>query len=264
MPIRLVAARHCLRTARAIRIPFLFAACFLAAGACASVPPLHPCIESSPAIRPSDPCDDAPGDACAARMAYVRRVFASVVRVHVSSYVPADGMSYHVGTGAVIDERGTVLTAYHVVQNARLVVVSARRLSDDGRSTVSLRDIPMRVSASDARLDVALLVPDGTEEHLPPPLAVRRDAPAAGERLWHFGQISFWSHGSVEAVGVTYDGSPGLTRVDFPCRHGDSGGPFVDESGRVVGVLLKKDGGEGAGHTFYLPASAALDALGYR
>ena len=46
--------------------------------------------------------------------------------------------------------------------------------------------------------------------------------------------------------------------------HGDSGGPFVDEGGRLVGVLLKKDGNEGEGHTFYMPVDTALTALNYR
>ncbi|HSD11945.1 MAG TPA: serine protease [Patescibacteria group bacterium] len=265
MPIRFVAKRHCLRIAHAIRFPLLFAAYLSTLGACATAQQLHPCIESSPAIRPADPCADVPRAACAARMDYVRRMYASTVRIHVSSYAASEGMSYHAGTGAVIDDRGTVLTAYHVVQNARLVIVGARRLSDDGRSTVNLRDIPMRVAATAPALDVALLVPDGEGERLPTPLVVRRDAPAAGERLWHFGHVSFWSHGRVEETGVTYDGTAGLTRVDFPCRHGDSGGPFVDAEGRLVGVLLKKDGAEeGAGRTYYLPVGAALDALGYR
>src|SRR5512142_206969 len=264
MPIRFVAEGRCLRIAYASRFPLLFAAYLVTMGACATAQQLHPCIESAPAIRPSDPCADIPRAACAARMDYVRRMYASTVRIHVSSYVAADGMSYHAGTGAVIDERGTVLTAYHVVQHARLVIVGTRRLSDDGRSTVSLRDIPMRVSATNPALDVALLVPDGENEHLPPPLVIRRDAPAAGELLWHFGHVSFWSHGRVDAAGVTYDGTAGLTRVDFPCRHGDSGGPFVDAEGRLVGILLKKDGDEGAGHTFYMPVAVALDALGYR
>lgn len=264
MTVRFAAKGRCLRIARAIRVPVLLATYLVTMGACATAQQLHPCIESAPAIRPADPCADVAAAACAARMAYVRRMFASTVRIHVSRYVAAEGMSYHSGTGAVIDARGTVLTAYHVVQDARLVIVGVRRLSDDGRTVVSVRDIPMRVTATDPAMDVALLVPDGTDEHLPTPLVVRRDAPAAGERLWHFGNVSFWSHGRVDAVGVTYDGTAGLTRVDFPCRHGDSGGPFVDEEGRLVGVLLKKDGGEGEGHTFFMPAAAALDALGYR
>jgi S1-C subfamily serine protease len=232
---------------------------------CAAAQQLHPCIESHPAITPPDPCADAPRGGRDACMAYVRRAFGSTVFIHVSRYTAADGMSYGAGTGEVIDDRGTVLTAYHVVQNARLVVVGTRRLSDSGRDVVRDRDIPMEVVATAPALDVALLRPAETAEvsNLPRPFVVRRAAPVAGERLWHFGNVSFWSHGTVEATSVTYDGTAGLTRVSFACRHGDSGGPFVDAEGRLVGVLLKKDGGEGEGHTFYMPVGAALDALGY-
>lgn len=233
---------------------------------CASAQQLHPCIESHPAITPPDPCADAPRDGREACMAYVRRAFASTVYIHASHYTAADGMSYGAGTGEVIDDRGTVLTAYHVVQDSRLVVVGTRRLADDGRTVIRDRDMPMVIVASVPALDVALLRPAEATEiaRLPAPFVVRRTVPAAGERLWHFGNVSFWSHGTVEATGVTYDGTAGLTRVSFPCRHGDSGGPFVDAQGRLVGVLLKKDGGEGEGHTFYMPVGAALDALGYR
>jgi len=240
---------------------------FLAFSACATTQPLRPCIESRPAITPSDPCTGLKSaDACTARMAYVRRAFASTVYVHASRYTAADGMAYGAGTGEVIDGRGTVLTAYHVIENARLVVIGTRRLGPNGRDVVRDRDIPMVVVATVPALDVALLRPAEPAEvaNLPPPFVVRRSVPAAGEELWHFGNVSFWSHGLVGAVNVTYDGTPGMTRADFPCRHGDSGGPFVDMEGRLVGVLLKKDGGEGEGHTFYMPIAVALDALDYR
>lgn len=238
---------------------------FTSFSACAAAQQLHPCIESHAAIVPPDPCADLATAARPACMTYVRRAFASTVYVHVSHYTAAEGMAYGAGTGEVIDDRGTVLTAYHVVQNARLVVVGTRRLADNGRDVIRDRDMPMVVVATAPALDVALLRPAEAAEiaNLPAPFVVRRSAPAAGERLWHFGNVSFWSHGRVEEANVTYDGTAGLTRVSFPCRHGDSGGPFVDSDGRLVGVLLKKDGGEGEGHTFYMPVAVALDALGY-
>ena len=235
-------------------------------GACAAAQvPMRPCIEASPAVAPSNPCEGLDAAACAERMRFVRRMFASTVRIHVTAYTAERGADYRAGTGEVIDDRGTVLTAAHVVTDSVLVIVAVRQLSDDGRSVVRVRDVPMDVIASDARLDVALLRPRSATERLPPPLVIQRAPLAEGDRLWHFGNVTWWNSGRVNGLDVTYDGTPGLVRVDFACRHGDSGGPFVNEAGELVGVLIKKDGdGEGVGQTYFTPIGTALDALGYR
>lgn len=261
MAIRFAAKCRQLGIAAAILSFFAF---FLGACAAAQVP-LRPCIERAPEVTPPDPCTGLDADACAVRMAFVRRMFASTVRIHVTAYSAERGAEYRAGTGEVIDDRGTVLTAAHVVTDSVLVIAATRRLSDNGRQIVSVRDVPMVVIASDTRLDVALLRPRNAAERLPPPLTVRRDALPEGTPLWHFGQVTWWNSGRVNGLDITYDGTPGLTRVDFACRHGDSGGPFVTPSGELVGVLIKKDGdGEGVGQTYFVPIGAALDALGYR
>jgi S1-C subfamily serine protease len=226
--------------------------------------PIRPCLEARASVAPPDPCASLDAPSCAGRMEFVRRMYASTVLLHVTKYAPETGVTYSGGTGTVIDATGRVLTAHHVVDNARFIVVGIRRLGDDGRSVVRVRDVPMEVVSSDAASDVALLRPTVSTETFPPPLEMRRTPIREGETLWHFGNVSFWGYGRVNGLGVSFDGTDGLTRVDFACRHGDSGGPFVDTDGRLVGVLVKKDGdGEGVGQTYFTPIGAALDALGY-
>ncbi len=241
----------------------MLALLILAPAGCQAVS--HTCAAGPPRIMPVDPCADVEDAQCLARLAFVRKAFDSTVRIHSSKYTAKDGMEYSMGTGEVIDDRGTVLTAYHVVVDARQVVVSVRKLNDDANNVSNVRDIPMAIVASNPELDIALLRPAVPEEKLPTPFVVRRNAPAVGEELWHFGNVSFWVHGKVMQADVDYGGLHGLTKVRFPCRHGDSGGPFVDMQGRLVGVLLRMDSlAEGRGHTYYMPVGAALDALGYR
>lgn len=212
-----------------------------------------------------DPCIDLEESACPARLAFVRKAFNSTVRLHVSRYTVKKGMEYAAGTGEVIDRRGTVLSAYHVVEDGRQIVASIRNIDADANASVTTRDVPMKIIASNPNLDIVLLQPSEPGETLPVPFVIRRDPPKAGEQLWHFGNVSSWSHGKVTKTDTDFADRHGLTKVSFPCRHGDSGGPFVDMQGRLVGVLLLKDNPlEGRGSTFYLPVGAALDALGYK
>ncbi len=217
------------------------------------------------AVMAVDPCYDVSEEECPARLAYVRKAFNSTVRIHVSRYTREKGMEYAAGTGEVIDARGTVLSAYHVVEDARLVVAAVRHIDDDANVVTNPRDVPMSIVVFNRELDIVLLRPTDAGEKLPEPFTVRRDAPGPGEDLWHFGNVSFWTHGKVIKTNTDFADKHGLTKVGFPCRHGDSGGPFVDLQGRLVGVLLLKDGYiEGRGTTFYLPVGKALDTLEYK
>ena len=245
----------------------IFSCLALALASCAhAAPPIRPCVELSPEVVPPNPCAVADSD-CGERLAFVRRMAASTVNIHVTSYDAAAGVTYRAGTGTVIDGRGTVLTAYHVVRDPlrEIVVVGTRRLHDDGSNFVSLRHVPMTVVAVEPTLDVALLQPAVSGERLPAPLPLRRSpAPSVGDRLWHFGHVSHWQYGTVVRVDQSNSGIAGLTEVDFSCRHGDSGGPFVTPAGELVGVLLSMSGSvDGRGTTFFLPLDDALDALGY-
>lgn len=236
-------------------------------GACASGNrQMRPCYEARATVTPPPICAGATGDACEERNTFARRVVASTVTVHVTRYAASDGATYAAGTGAVIDDRGTVLTAEHVVRDALngTVIIGLRALAENGRDVVRTRDVPMRVVAMSRDHDVALLRPFAADERMPPPLALRRAPLAVGDRLWHFGNVSLWAYGRVNGLDVSYDGLSGLTRVDFACRHGDSGGPFVTPAGEIVGVLVRKDGdGEGVGQTYLTPLATALTVLGY-
>lgn len=260
MPIRTVASGHLFRIALAVLSIVSLSSCAHAP------PPIRPCVEAEPEIVPPDPCAGMTGSACDERRAFVRRMVASTVYVHVTSYEAGPGVTYRAGTGTVIDERGTVLTAHHVVRDPLrgVVIVGTRRLADDGRNFVSVRHVPMEVVASDPSRDLALLRPIVSGERFPPPLRLRRSpAPAVGERLWHFGHKSRWQYGAVVRLDRESSGISGLTEAGFPCRHGDSGGPFVTTDGELVGVLLSMSGTDGEGTTFFLPLDVALTALDY-
>lgn len=141
--------------------------------------------------------------------------------------------------GVVIDDRGTVATAYHCVANGRKPSVQTRA-GDRFRG---------RVLATAPRRDVALVeVPDLAGRVVPRPL---RETPArVGEDAWALGHpygtvaetsrafrgTLQWSasRGVVSAVGDRY------LQVDTPLNPGNSGGPLVDAQGLVLGIASRK------------------------
>lgn len=148
-------------------------------------------------------------------------------------------------SGALVDDLGTVATAYHCVASGGRPLVTTR----DGVHGVG------EVIGVDPRRDLALIrVHDLSGRAW---LPVRDGAPAVGEvvsALGHpFGVVApagflqgtlRWSlsRGVVSAVGGT------AVQFTAAINPGNSGGPVVDEQGAVVAVVSRRTGGgEGLG-----------------
>jgi serine protease Do len=138
------------------------------------------------------------------------------------------------GTGFVVDDRGHVVTNYHVVKERGAVTVTF----SDGSSVAG------EVVGTDPLTDVALLrvVRKGS-----PPvtfadsdrLRVGQFALAIGNSLGLPGSPSV-SLGVVSAIGRPLPWAShvleGLVQTDAAINPGNSGGPLADVSGRVIGV----------------------------
>lgn len=148
-------------------------------------------------------------------------------------------------SGAVIDDAGTVATAYHCV-------------SPGGRPAVRTRggtQATGRVRAVDRGRDLALIDVPELAGHRALPLA--EAVPALGSEVSALGHpygVSApsgflegtlrWSmtRGVVSAIG------PHAVQFSAPINPGNSGGPVVDEHGRLVAVVSRRTGGsEGLG-----------------
>jgi hypothetical protein len=146
-------------------------------------------------------------------------------------------------SGVVIDEAGTVATAYHCVASGQSTEVRLR----GGDSYIG------HTSAAVPDDDLALLsVPELAG--VVPPLPLRADNPRQGERLYGLGHpfapvairepemadMLLWSvtEGIVSAVGDK------LIQTDAALNPGNSGGPVVDDQGRIVGITSRKLSGD--------------------
>ena len=160
------------------------------------------------------------------------------------------------GTGFVIDSSGNIVTAAHVVDGASSITVTF----DDGTTRHATL-----VSKDDAT-DVALLKVDASGLTLHPlelgsssSLAVGDAVAAIGDP---FGYQRSISTGIVSGLDRTVDAPNGFTvahaiQTDAALNPGNSGGPLLDPSGKVVGIVdqIATNGGsdQSAGVGFAVP-----------
>jgi putative serine protease PepD len=136
------------------------------------------------------------------------------------------------GSGFVYDESGLVMTAYHVVSDARTVRV---RLADGTR-------LDGQVVGSDPSTDVAVVAIDPPEDlsvavlATGVPVQVGQLAVAIGSP---FGLDQTVTAGIVSAVGRSAETPGGVVpaiQTDAPINSGNSGGALADRQGRVIGI----------------------------
>ncbi|MEN0069704.1 MAG: trypsin-like peptidase domain-containing protein [Propionicimonas sp.] len=140
------------------------------------------------------------------------------------------------GTGVVVSDDATVLTALHVVAGAGTIRVSFA----DGTTTSAV------VAGADPENDIATLVPERLPTLIVPavlgtsqPLAVGSDVVALGNPLGLTASVSTGVVSGLDRIG-TAGGTrlSGLIQFDAAVNPGSSGGPLVDTGGAVIGIVV--------------------------
>jgi S1-C subfamily serine protease len=194
------------------------------------------------------------------RIEVFRAAKASVVNVASAQYVrnrftlDLRQVPKGVGTGFIWDEKGRVVTNYHVVKDASKVVVT---LDDHSVANVS------QVLYDEAH-DLAVLFTDIPESKRKPipigesaKLQVGQGVLAIGnpfglDHSLSAGIISALSRDLKNEDGTSYRG---LIQTTAPINPGNSGGPLLDNGGRLVGVnaAIISPSGAFAGIGFAIP-----------
>ena len=186
-----------------------------------------------------------------------QRCSPSVANINTASVVRT-GRGYRAeqrgsGSGFVWDTSGTVVTNYHVVENAREVQVTV------GGSTYRAT-----VINGSPNHDLALLKLQGDVSSLVPlaigssaDLRVGQTAIAIGNP---FGFDQTMTTGIVSALNRTIQNEQGgvlhdLIQIDAAVNPGNSGGPLLDSAGRLIGVTtaIYSPNGASAGIGFAVP-----------
>ncbi len=167
--------------------------------------------------------------------------------------IPEEGS----GSGFVYDRQGHIITNYHVVENANEITVSF------GQDL----EIPAQVIGVDPPNDLAVLQVDSLPPNANPILLGESDDLQVGQRAIAignpFGQFErTLTVGVVSAVNRTLEVDTdrvlrGVIQTDAAINRGNSGGPLLDSSGRLIGVntAIVSPSGASAGVGLAIPAS---------
>jgi len=138
------------------------------------------------------------------------------------------------GTGFVVTETGLLLTAYHVVDGAAAILVKC----PGGAS------LQATISAKSPTVDLAVLQAKSTtpfKEHL----LLAANGGAIGDRVFTVGYPApsllgvepKYTEGTVSSMAGP-KGDASFLQVSVPIQPGNSGGPLMDESGTVLGIVV--------------------------
>lgn len=147
-----------------------------------------------------------------------------------------DGTSGGIGSGVVIDENGGILTSNHVVAFGDTVRI---RFFDGSQLTGT---VTQRQPDRDLAMITVDRLPDGVV-----PAVLSSDGIRPGDQVMAIGS-PFAFEGSVSAGIVSATGRrfiiedtgqvlDNMIQFDAAANPGNSGGPLVDRSGRVVGIV---------------------------
>jgi S1-C subfamily serine protease len=169
------------------------------------------------------------------------------------------------GSGIVVDRSGTILTNWHVVENAIKVTVSIEK----GNA------VNATVVGKDPSNDLAVLhiAPDGLK--LKPLVLGSSSGVQVGDPVYAIGNPfdleRTLTTGVVSALQRQITAPNGFTissviQTDAPINPGNSGGPLLDAAGRVIGINSQiETGGSGGGSVgigFAVPIDKAKSELG--
>jgi putative serine protease PepD len=167
------------------------------------------------------------------------------------------------GSGIVIDGNGTILTNYHVVENAIKVTVSFEK----GRA------VEAQVIGKDPSNDLAILRihPEGLKLH---PLSLGDSSTVqVGDPVYAIGNPfdlqRTLTTGVISALQRQITAPNGFAinnvlQTDAPINPGNSGGPLLDAAGRVIGInsQIETGGGNGSvGIGFAVPINTAKSEI---
>ncbi len=187
----------------------------------------------------------------------------------LSPFAPGGSQGQAEGTGYVYDKSGNIVTAEHVVSGATKISVRFK----NGKTAVAT------VVGTDPSSDTAVIKVSVPASQLTPLVLADSSAVEPGEGVVAIGSPFGYSEsitaGIVSAVDRTIQAPNGYSisntiQTDAAINHGNSGGPLIDATGKVIGtnvqIAVGNQGGASAnaGVGFAVPSNtvkAVADAL---
>ncbi|HLO33171.1 MAG TPA: trypsin-like peptidase domain-containing protein [Anaerolineales bacterium] len=161
----------------------------------------------------------------------------SLVLIQTESAKQSGGKESGLGSGVIIDNFGDILTSLHVVSGSTSIQVT---FADGTRSNAT-------VASAQPEKDIAVLQAETLPELFVPATLGNAGSLRVGDEAYvvgnPFGLYSSMSAGVISGFDRTFqppDSSrviEGLIQVDAAVNPGNSGGPLLNRSGQVVGIV---------------------------
>src|SRR3954468_2072410 len=205
-------------------------------------------------------------------VAVTEKVFPAVVRLDVAAETYREGkrdLSRGIGSGVIIDEKGRVLTNYHVAGRAAEIYITlankervpAHLIGDDHWTDLAIVQLDMdTIKKKNISFKFAEL---GTSSNLVPGQDVMAiGTPFGLARTLTLGVVSnndrtFYPD-RMDINGYETGDFANWIQMDTPINPGNSGGPLVDMTGRVVGINTR---GGGQNLNFAVPIDTAREVI---
>ena len=181
---------------------------------------------------------------------------------HVAPSVVLVRTGHDLGTGLIVSDDGTILTANHVVAGGGDITVTFA----DGTTSKAA------VASASAALDIATLTPQKLPSVVVPATLgggaeVGAQVVAIGNPLGLTDSVSAGVVSGLDRSADTDTGKrSGLIQFDAAVNPGSSGGPLLDSRGLVIGIVVAIAAPDGqdafAGIGFAVPIAAALGGPG--
>jgi S1-C subfamily serine protease len=169
---------------------------------------------------------------------YVYQVIRPSLVLIQSHFPDANGKSDDgLGSGVVVDDKGSILTSLHVVENATTIQVTFA----DGTES------PAQIAIQQPENDIAVLQTSQLPKQLIPAVMGNPNAMRVGDEAFvvgnPFGLYSSMSGGVISGFNRSFrkpdsdQRLQGLIQFDTAVNPGNSGGPLLNRYGQVVGIV---------------------------
>lgn len=146
------------------------------------------------------------------------------------------------GSGFIIDSKGTVVTNYHVVENAYSIKVVA--ILNNNKETFDVQYI----TRGSKDKDLALLSLKNPYNKLFPFLKLALNLPKKGEDCWAIGTPAKEIYMNTVSKGLVSNinkySNKVILQTNAEISHGSSGGPLFNNKGEVIGITSAGDATE--------------------